>query len=93
MEENEKIYRGILWMKAKYEEYRDLADKRYNELREELSRSEKRYQALLVVLEEKKALSLAVREVKRVAEEAAALEGKTAADEVEPVAGKTEPTP
>ncbi len=46
------MYRGILWMKEKYEQYRDLADKRYEELREELNRTEKRYQDLLATVEE-----------------------------------------
>jgi len=52
---NDNMYRGILWMKEKYERYRDLADKRYDALREELDRAEKRYQDLLAGLEEKKA--------------------------------------
>jgi hypothetical protein len=52
---NENMYRGILWMKEKYEQYRDLADKRYEQLREELDQAEKRYQDLLVTLEESKA--------------------------------------
>jgi len=51
---NENMYRGILWMKEKYEQYRDLADKRYDELREELDRTERRYQELLATLEESK---------------------------------------
>jgi hypothetical protein len=53
-EGNENIYRGILWMKEKYEQYRDMADKRYEQLREELGRSEQRYQDLMLVLEESK---------------------------------------
>ena len=44
---NEKIYRGILWMKEKYEQYRDLADRRYEQVKEELARAEKRYEDLL----------------------------------------------
>ncbi|WP_188929018.1 hypothetical protein [Puia dinghuensis] len=46
-EDREKIYKGILWMKEKYEQYRDMADRRYEELKEELSRTEKKYQDLL----------------------------------------------
>jgi hypothetical protein len=57
-EGNENIYRGILWMKEKYEQYRDMADKRYEQLREELGRSEQRYQDLMLVLEESKNRSL-----------------------------------
>src|ERR1700728_895101 len=39
----ETIYQGILWMKEKYEHYREQADHRYELLREELCRSERRY--------------------------------------------------
>jgi len=46
-EEKENIYKGILWMKEKYEQYRDMADKRYEQLKEELARAEKKYQELL----------------------------------------------
>ena len=42
------IYRGILWMKDKYEQYREQADRRYELLREELRRSEQRYQELMM---------------------------------------------
>jgi hypothetical protein len=49
----ETIYQGILWMKQKYEQYRDLADRRYEQLREELGRSEHRYQDLLATIEQK----------------------------------------
>jgi hypothetical protein len=59
-EGNENIYRGILWMKEKYEQYRDMADRRYEQLREELGRSEQRYQDLMLVLEESKRRSLEV---------------------------------
>jgi len=47
LQANEKIYRGILWMKEKYEQYRDLADRRYEQVKEELARAEKRYEDLL----------------------------------------------
>ena len=46
-EEKENIYKGILWMKEKYEQYRDMADRRYEQLKEELARAEKKYQLLL----------------------------------------------
>lgn len=55
---NENIYRGILWMKEKYEQYREMTDKRYEQLKEELGRSEQRYQDLMLVLEESKNRSL-----------------------------------
>lgn len=42
------IYQGILWMKEKYEQYREQADRRYELLREELRRSELRYQELVM---------------------------------------------
>ena len=43
----ENLYRGILWMKEKYEQYRDLADERYERLKEQLTQVEKRYEDLL----------------------------------------------
>jgi len=46
-DEKENIYKGILWMKEKYEQYRDMADRRYDQLKEELARTEKKYQDLL----------------------------------------------
>jgi hypothetical protein len=51
---NENMYRGILWMKEKYEQYREQTDQRYERLREELGRSEQRYQDLLLTMEESK---------------------------------------
>jgi hypothetical protein len=48
----ETIYQGILWMKEKYEQYREQADLRYELLREKLGRSERRYQELLVTMEQ-----------------------------------------
>ena len=53
----ETIYRGILWMKEKYEQYREQADLRYERLREELGRSERRYQELLATMEQNKNLT------------------------------------
>jgi hypothetical protein len=46
-EQKENIYKGILWMKQKYEQYRDMADRRYEQLKEQLTRTEKKYQELL----------------------------------------------
>jgi hypothetical protein len=51
-EGNENMYRGILWMKEKYEQYREVTDQRYERLREELGRSEQRYQDLLLKMEQ-----------------------------------------
>jgi len=50
----ETIYQGILWMKEKYEQYREQADRRYEQLREELGRSERRYGELLATMEQNK---------------------------------------
>jgi hypothetical protein len=59
---NERIYKGVLWMKEKYEQFRDFADRRYELVKEELARVQRQYQALVdaapteagrVVLEEK----------------------------------------
>jgi len=52
----DNIYQGILWMKEKYEQYRDQADQRYELLKEELRRSEHRYQDLLLSIEENKSI-------------------------------------
>jgi hypothetical protein len=46
-EEKENMYRGILWMKEKYEQYRDLADQRIEQLKDALAGAEKKYQDLL----------------------------------------------
>jgi len=43
----ENLYKGILWMKEKYEQYRDLADDRYAQLKDQLTRMEKKYEELL----------------------------------------------
>jgi hypothetical protein len=50
----ETIYQGILWMKEKFEQYREEADRRYENLRDELRRSERRYQELLETMEKDK---------------------------------------
>jgi hypothetical protein len=52
----DNIYQGILWMKDKYEQYRDQSDQRYALLKEELSRLEGRYQDLLLSIENKTGL-------------------------------------
>jgi hypothetical protein len=49
----DNIYQGILWMKDKYEQYRDQSDQRYALLKEELGRLEGRYQDLLLSIENK----------------------------------------
>ena len=54
----ETIYQGILWMKEQYEQYRQQADRRYELLREELGRSEKRYGELIQAMEQSKSRSL-----------------------------------
>jgi chromosome segregation ATPase len=59
---NERIYKGVLWMKEKYEQFRDFADRRYELVKEELARVKRQYQTLvdavpteagMVVLEER----------------------------------------
>jgi hypothetical protein len=50
----ETIYQGILWMKEKYEQYREQADRRYEQLRQELGRSERRYGELLATMGQNK---------------------------------------
>src|SRR5258707_5334282 len=39
-EEGGNAYRGLLWMKDKYEQYREQTDRKYEKLKEELARSE-----------------------------------------------------
>lgn len=51
-EYKETVYKGILWMKDKYEQYRDMADQRYERLKEDLSRAEKKYDDLLASIVE-----------------------------------------
>jgi hypothetical protein len=43
----ENLYKGILWMKDKYEQYRDMADQRYERLKDQLTKVESRYEDLL----------------------------------------------
>ena len=43
-EYRENIYKGILWMKEKYEQYRDLADERYERLKEQMLNLQKKYE-------------------------------------------------
>lgn len=56
-EYKENLYRGILWMKEKYEQYRDLADERYDRLKEQLTRVEKRYEDLLASVQQGKPMT------------------------------------
>ncbi|HMI64065.1 MAG TPA: hypothetical protein VK518_24275 [Puia sp.] len=44
----DNMYKGILWMKSKYEQYRDLADQRIEQLKEQVAKVEKKYEDLLV---------------------------------------------
>ena len=53
-EYKETVYKGILWMKEKYEKYRDMSDQRYERLKDELARSEKKYDDLLASIVEVK---------------------------------------
>lgn len=46
----ENMYKGIRWMKEKYEQYRDLSDQRIEELKEQVVVLEKKYQDLLAAL-------------------------------------------
>jgi chromosome segregation ATPase len=46
-EDRNSSYQGLLWMKQKYEEYREQMDLRYGKLKEELARAEKKYLDLL----------------------------------------------
>jgi hypothetical protein len=47
----ENLYKGILWMKDKYEQYRDMADQRYERLKDQLTKVERRYEELLAAFE------------------------------------------
>jgi cation transport regulator ChaB len=44
----DNMYKGILWMKSKYEQYRDLADQRIEQLKEQVAKVEKKYEDLLL---------------------------------------------
>jgi len=44
----DNMYKGILWMKGKYEQYRDMADQRIEQLKEQVAKVEKKYENLLV---------------------------------------------
>jgi hypothetical protein len=46
----ENLYKGILWMKDKYEQYREMADQRYERLKDQLTKVEMRYEELLSTL-------------------------------------------
>ncbi len=87
----ETIYRGILWMKEKYEQYREQADRKFDQLREELGRSEHRYHELLGVLEQNKNRALDAVEVGPAAKvETVAAHMGTGSDEVRGLAGAGE---
>ena len=43
----DNMYKGILWMKEKYEQYRDMADQRIEQLKEQVAKVEKKYEDLL----------------------------------------------
>ncbi|HWK05952.1 MAG TPA: hypothetical protein VNS58_20065 [Puia sp.] len=47
-EESGNAYRGLLWMKDKYEQYREQTDRKLEKLKEELARSEEKYLNLLI---------------------------------------------
>jgi len=53
-EYRDTVYKGILWMKEKYEQYRDMADQRYERLKDEHTKAEQKYQDLLASIEEGK---------------------------------------
>ncbi len=75
----DNIYQGILWMQEKYEQYRVQADQRYELLKEEFNRSERRYKDLLLSMEENKSVKAADTMVTAdpvVIEDVAALEAK-----------------
>jgi hypothetical protein len=72
----ETIYQGILWMKEKYEQYREQADLRYEGLREELGRSERRYQELLATMEQSKSQALGMVTVEPVTDNRQELDAK-----------------
>jgi|SRR5882757_9458933 len=55
-ENNANAYQGLLWMKDKYEQYREQTDNKYEKLKEELARSEQKYLALLAERGEQKVL-------------------------------------
>ncbi len=44
----DNMYKGILWMKEKYEQYRDMADQRIEQLKVQVAKVEKKYEDLLV---------------------------------------------
>lgn len=46
-EDGNSSYQGLLWMKRKYEEYREQMDLRYEKLKEDLARAERKYLDLL----------------------------------------------
>ena len=85
-EMNGNIYRGILWMKEKYEQYRDLADRRYEQLKEELARSEKKYEDLVASGEVSKG-PIVAGEPGRLAADRVAADGDAGVEAVQAGAG------
>jgi len=59
-ENNGNAYQGLLWMKDKYEQYREQTDNKYEKLKEKLARSEQKYLELLAERGEQKAIVLPV---------------------------------
>lgn len=60
LENTGNAYRGLLWMKDKYEEYRDQTDNKLERLKAELARSEQKYLGLLAERGEQKGTLLPV---------------------------------
>jgi hypothetical protein len=54
LENTGNAYRGLLWMKDKYEEYRDQTDNKLERLKGELARSEQKYLGLLAERDDQK---------------------------------------
>ena len=57
-ENNANAYKGLLWMKDKYEQYREQTDNKYEKLKEELARSEQKYLDLLAERGEQKTIAV-----------------------------------
>ncbi|HEY4287342.1 MAG TPA: hypothetical protein VGN00_09620 [Puia sp.] len=74
----DNMYKGILWMKQKYEQYRDLADQRIEQLKEQVAKVEKKYDDLLVGRGDQRMESRADQQLESVP---AAHAGPTAQDE------------
>ncbi len=57
-ENNANAYKGLLWMKNKYEQYREQTDNKYEKLKNELARSQQKYLDLLAERVEQKTIAL-----------------------------------